>query len=361
MSILFWKSRTVLVTGSTGLLGGWLIKRLLNEGAHVIAMLRGASTRSFVTRNCVSHGCMLAESDLCDDASLNKLVAMYAPQTVFHLAAQTQVGEAERDPSATFETNVRGTWLLMEACRRSGVEQVIYSSSDKVYGPTSNLPHIESQQTLAEYHPYGLAKSCAEQIIRMFSQAYGLHVGIARCGNIFGGGDMNFGRLVPGIVRDAFQGKPITIHGDGKSVRDFLYVEDAVTAFMLMAERLASSPTLSGEVFNLSLQMPVSVLEMVETVLTLMKRLDLLPVTDRDLAQSNSAEYLCTQKAQTVLGWSPAFDLTQGLLRTIQWYEEYFNTVEAHLKSGNLAPQPTEVFREERLHAYKGISGRPAV
>ena len=324
MNESFWNGRTVLVTGATGFLGGWLLKKLLSAGAQVVVLLRRQKTDCMAAQEYLLNRCSVVEGLFEDAALLHRVLGLHAPKTVFHLAAQTQVGAALHDPVSTFETNIRASWVLFDACRMAATPQVILASSDKAYGSSIHLPHREKDPLQAHF-PYEVSKSCVDMIGQMYAHAYGLPVCIARTANIFGGGDMNFARLIPGLIRETLQNGPYVIRGDGKSVRDFLYVEDAAEAYLRMAECLDESPSLAGEAFNFSLGEPISVLELVQRVLTIMDRNDLAPVLQDAPSREIKEQYMLTEKAREKLGWSPQFEMGEALELTVSWYRKYFN------------------------------------
>jgi CDP-glucose 4,6-dehydratase len=247
-------------------------------------------------------------------------------RSVFHLAAQTIVGIANRNPTSTFESNVRGTWALLEACRRSPkVEQIVVASSDKAYGDQVKLPYDENTP-LQGRHPYDVSKSCADLIAQTYAVTYGLPVVITRCGNFYGGGDLNWNRIVPGTVRSVLRGERPVIRSDGLNVRDYFYVEDGAAAYMTLAEFLARDRALSGEAFNFSNEIQVTVLELARRILRLMGS-DLEPDVRNEASNEIRHQYLSADKARTSLGWRPLFDLETGLQKTIAWYKEYFSRV----------------------------------
>jgi CDP-glucose 4,6-dehydratase len=244
---------------------------------------------------------------------------------VMHLAAQTIVPIANRNPVSTFETNIGGTWSMLEACRRSPkVKQIVYASSDKAYGESDELPYDESTP-LRGRHPYDVSKSCGDLIAQSYAASYGLPVAITRCGNFFGGGDLNWNRLVPGTIRAALRGERPTIRSDGTLVRDYFYVEDGSAAYMLLAERLAADAALTGEAFNFSNEAQLTVRQMVERILVLMGM-----SADFDMRNDASNEIpnqsLSAERARTELGWRPLFTLDEGLQRTIEWYSQLLRT-----------------------------------
>jgi CDP-glucose 4,6-dehydratase len=330
----FWHQRRVFVTGATGMVGGWLIKALVKRGACVIALTRGTSPEVASMHDGVIHKCIQVHGSLNDAPLLSRTLEEHKPKTVFHLAGQSQVHTAVANPVGTLEANVQGTWNLLEACRHTGVTQVILASSAKAYGVSSELPKVESQPLLA-LSPYEVSKTCVELIARMYVATYGLQICMMRCGNTFGGGDMNFNRTIPGVIRSTCRGERFVLRSDGRDVHDYLYVEDAVQAYLRAARCLAVDPSLAGEVFNLSLGVQISVLQVVHSVLRLMKREDLAPVVARDPAQESSRLYLSSNKARLRLRWLPAFDMESGLDKTILWYRGYlgqtglFHTAEA--------------------------------
>jgi CDP-glucose 4,6-dehydratase len=254
-----------------------------------------------------------------DRELLERILGEYEITTVFDLAAQTIVPIANRNPLSTLETNIRGTWTLLEACRRSPtVKQIVLASSDKAYGEQEILPYTE-EHALQGRHPYDVSKSCADLIARSYGMTFGLPVGITRCGNFFGGGDLNWNRIVPGTIRSILRRQRPVVRSDGESVRDFFYVEDAVAANILLAERLAEDPALRGEAFNFSYERPMNVLGIVKLILSLM-RSDLEPHVRNEATGEIRSQYLSAAKARKLLGWKSLFTIEEGLQRTIEWY-----------------------------------------
>ena len=258
-------------------------------------------------------------------------------ETVIHLAAQTIVGIANRNPGSTFEANIGGTWKLLEACRRSPrVKQIVMASSDKAYGEAKVLPYTE-ETPLAGRHPYDVSKSCSDLIAQTYAHSYGLPVCITRCGNFYGGGDLNWNRIIPGTIRSVLRGQPPAIRSDGSFVRDYFYVEDGAAAYMHLAEQMAERPELSGEAFNMSTEIQVSVLQLVERILQAMHS-DLKPVVAGEAVNEIKHQYLDASKAREVLNWSPLFSLDEGLTRTIKWYKNFFSTLQHTSHYANVAP-----------------------
>ncbi len=264
----------------------------------------------------------MVRGDVADQALLERALGEYEIDTVIHLAAQTIVGIANRNPLATFETNIAGTWRLLEACRRSPkVKQIVVASSDKAYGDQETLPYDETSP-LQGRHPYDVSKSCADLIAQTYATTYGLPVAITRCGNFYGGGDLNWNRIVPGTIRSILRGQRPVIRSDGHYVRDYFYVEDGAAAYMLLAEKLAAQPDLRGEAFNFSNEIQVTVLELVERILALMGS-DLRPDVRNEASNEIRHQYLSAAKARRRLEWQPLFTLDGGLRRTIAWYRDF--------------------------------------
>lgn len=319
----FWQDRPVFVTGATGLVGGWLVKRLLEAGADVVCLVRDWVPQSELVRTRLIERVKVVHGDVCDQALLERALGEYEIDTVIHLAAQTIVGVANRNPVATFETNIRGTWSLLEACRRSPqVRQIVVASSDKAYGDQEVLPYTEAAP-LQGHHPYDVSKSCADLIAHTYAHTYGLPVVITRCGNFYGGGDLNWNRIVPGTIRAILRGQRPVIRSDGNYIRDYFYVEDGAAAYMLLAERLAENPALRGEAFNFSNELQMTVLELVQEILQRMGS-SLTPEIRNEANNEIRHQYLSAEKARRVLGWRPLFSLDEGLERTIAWYREFF-------------------------------------
>jgi CDP-glucose 4,6-dehydratase len=256
---------------------------------------------------------------------MERTLGEYEIDTVIHLAAQTIVGIANRNPVSTFDTNIRGTWSLLEACRRSPlVKQIVVASSDKAYGEHDTLPYDEKAPLMGR-HPYDVSKSCADLIAQSYAKTYGLPVAVTRCGNFYGGGDLNWNRLVPGTIRSVLRGQRPIIRSDGNYIRDYFYAEDGARVNMVLAEQLAGRSELRGEAFNFSNEIQVTVSELVNRVLNLMKS-DLKPDIRNEASNEITHQYLSAEKARETLGWKPDFSLEEGLRRTIDWYKEFFNT-----------------------------------
>jgi len=322
----FWLDRRVFVTGATGLLGSWLCRRLADIGADVVVLIRDWVPESEFFYNEAVSSATVVRGDLVDEELLERILNEYEIGTVFHTAAQTIVGTANRGPLSTFESNVRGTWCLLEAIRRSPlVKQTIVASSDKAYGEHDVLPYREDAP-LQGRHPYDVSKSCADLISQSYAHTYGLAICVTRCGNLFGGGDLNWNRLIPGTIRSVVRGEAPIVRSDGTYVRDYFYVEDAVHAYMMLAEKMAADQQVCGEAFNFSNEIQVTVLDVTKQILGLMGRDDLKPVILNEAGNEIRHQYLSAEKARSVLGWTPHFSLDAGLERTIGWYQSFLSS-----------------------------------
>jgi CDP-glucose 4,6-dehydratase len=324
MNETYWRDRPVLVTGATGLLGGWLTRALLEQGAGVVCLVRDWVPQSEIVRSGSIEEVKVCRGDVRDRALIERALGEYEIKTVFHLAAQTIVGIANDNPVSTFESNIQGTWNLLEACRRSPrVESIVVASSDKAYGAQKKLPYTEDYP-LQGSHPYDVSKSCADLIAQTYAATYSLPVAVTRCGNFYGGGDLNWNRIVPGTIRSVLRGQRPVIRSDGKFYRDYVYVEDAAAAYMLLARRLGEDPAIRGLAFNFSDENQLSVLELVERILEQMGSA-LRPEIRNEASNEIRDQYLSAERARTMLNWRPQYTLPQGLRRTIQWYQEFLS------------------------------------
>jgi CDP-glucose 4,6-dehydratase len=323
VSTKFWLDRPVLVTGATGLVGSWLVRRLKDVGADIVCLVRDWVPQSELVRSHLIEQTRVVRGDVRDQPLLERTLGEYEVDTVIHLAAQTIVSIANRNPVSTFESNIGGTWALLEACRRSPtVKQIVVASSDKAYGDQESLPYHEDMP-LQGRHPYDVSKSCADLIALTYAHTFGLPVAITRCGNFYGGGDLNWNRIVPGTIRSILRGQRPVIRSDGNYVRDYFYIEDGAAAYMILAEQLASKPELRGQAFNFSNELQMTVLELVQRILALMGS-RAAPDIRNEAANEIRHQYLSAAKAGEVLGWKPLFTLDEGLRATIAWYQEFF-------------------------------------
>ena len=319
----FWIDRPVFVTGATGLVGGWLIKRLVEHGADVVCLVRDRVPQSELHRSGLVNQVKCVMGDVCDQELMERVLGEYEIDTVIHLAAQTIVTIANRNPVSTFESNIRGTWSVLEACRRSpAVKQIVLASSDKAYGDQDVLPYDENTP-LQGKHPYDVSKSCSDLVAQAYAKTYGLPVAITRCGNFYGGGDLNWNRIVPGTIRSILRGNRPVIRSDGQSIRDYFYVGDGAAAYMLLAEKLADDPRLAGQAFNFSNEIQVTVLDLVKRILELMKS-ELVSDVRSEAVNEIRNQYLSAEKARKELNWRPLYTLDEGLTETIKWYRDFF-------------------------------------
>jgi CDP-glucose 4,6-dehydratase len=318
----FWTDRSVLITGATGLVGSCLTRLLVASSADVVCLMRDWVPQSELVRAHHIEDVKVVRGDVRDREVLERTLGEYEVEIVIHLAAQTIVGIANRNPISTFETNIQGTWNLLEACRRSpAVKAIVIASSDKAYGDQEVLPYCEDTP-LAGRHPYDVSKSCADLIASAYAKSYGLPVVITRCGNFYGGGDLNWNRIVAGTIRSLIRGQAPIIRSDGRSVRDYFYVEDGAAAYALLAERLIENPALRGQAFNFSNEIQITVLDLVERISKLMgKSID--PVVLNEATNEIRHQYLSAEKARRMLGWSPLFTLDEGLQATVKWYKGF--------------------------------------
>jgi len=319
----FWLDRPTFVTGGTGLVGSWLIQRLMDAGADVVCLVRDWVPQSEAVRKGNLERVKVVRGDIRDREVLERALGEFEIDTVIHLAAQTIVTIANRNPISTFETNIAGTWNLLEACRRSPrVKQIVMASSDKAYGDQEVLPYDENTP-LQGQHPYDVSKSAADLIGHTYAKSFDLPVSITRCGNFYGGGDLNWNRIIPGTIRSILRGQRPVIRSDGEFIRDYFYVEDGAAAYMLLAEQLAARPELKGQAFNFSNEIQVSVREIVNQILKETQS-DLTPDIRNEVSNEIRHQYLSAEKARRELGWNPMFNLEDGLRKTIDWYKDYF-------------------------------------
>jgi CDP-glucose 4,6-dehydratase len=319
----FWRDRRVFVTGCTGLVGSWTVRALRERGAHVVGLIRDQVAGSELVRSGylqqidVVHGCVE------NQPLLERILAEYEIQTVIHLAAQTIVGIANRSPLSTFETNIKGTWCLLEAARRCGMNpQLVIASSDKAYGEQKALPYME-EAPLQGRHPYDASKSCADILALTYHHTYRMPVCVTRCGNFFGGGDLNWNRIVPGTIRSVLRNERPILRSDGSNLRDYFYVKDGALAYLHLAEFMARQPEVLGQAFNFSTETRVTVLDLVVRILSLLGT-SLQPDIRAEAQHEIKHQYLSAAKARQMLAWRPQYDLDAALRETISWYREFF-------------------------------------
>ncbi len=313
---------SVFVTGGYGLLGTWLVRALLERGDRVVVLRRDDPSASALRAEGLEARCEIVPGDVCDGPVVEHALGEYEVDTVFHLAAQTLVGTANRSPLPTFETNIRGTWVLLEACRRLEVARVVVAASDKAYGSHDELPYREDF-ALQPRFPYDVSKAATDLIARSYFHTYRLPVAVTRFANLYGGGDLNFSRLVPEAVAASLQGRRPVIRSDGTPERDFLYVEDAAAAYLAIADALGENGA-AGEAFNAGSGQPRSVLDVVSTVCEVAGT-DVEPdIRGRGVpAGEIGRQYVDASKLSELTGWAPVVSLEEGLRRTVEWYRRH--------------------------------------
>lgn len=318
----FWNNRNVFVTGGTGFLGSYLVKKLVNYGANVTILVRDYIPQSNVYVGEEYKKINVVNGMLEDYSLMERILGEYEIDTVFHLAAQAIVGVANRNPLGTFISNIEGTWNILEAARRSPlIKQVIVASSDKAYGEQEKLPYDESMP-LQGKHPYDVSKSCADLIAQTYYETYKLPVCITRCGNLYGGGDLNFNRIIPQSIQSILYDKSPVIRSDGSFIRDYFYVEDAVEAYINLAEKVQEL-NLGGQAFNFSNEIQLTVLELIDKILKIMGS-DLKPVILNQGSNEIKHQYLSAKKAREILGWNAKYTIDEGLSKTVEWYRNFF-------------------------------------
>lgn len=332
----FWRLRNVFITGCSGFLGYWLTEYLAKEGANVIGLVRDFVPQSSFYRFRLNEKITVVRGGVEDYPLLERILNEYEIDTVFHLAAQTIVEIANRSPLSTFETNIKGTWNVLEACRKTQplVKRVVIASSDKAYGAQKELPYTEDTP-LKGTHPYDVSKTCSDLIAYTFFNTYQLPVCITRCGNFYGGGDLNFNRLVPGTIRSVLYNMPLIIRSDGTPKRDYIYIKDVVHAYITLAENLEQL-NLSGEAFNFSSETQLSVLDMTNKILERMGQKN-YPVSILNQSKGEiKDQYLSTGKVKKILNWSPQYSLENSLKETIDWYRKFFGLLWIGREHGSL-------------------------
>ena len=323
MKTSYWKDKNVLVTGATGILGSSLTARLVEEKANVVCLVRDFVPKSNFYLMGLDKKVNIVNGPLEDYFLIERTLNEYEIDTCFHLAAQAIVGTANRSPLSTFEANIKGSWNVLEAARNSKLlKRLIVASSDKAYGDQEKLPYTE-KDPLQGSHPYDVSKSCVDLLARSYYVTYGVPLAISRCGNFYGGGDLNFNRIVPGTIKAVLANENPSIRSDGKPLRDYFYVLDAVNAYLTLGENL-DRKEIKGEAFNFGTGKPITVLELVNKIIALSGKKNLKPVVMNEARNEIPAQYLSSDKAKKMLGWSPRYTLDEGLKETMVWYSEYF-------------------------------------
>jgi CDP-glucose 4,6-dehydratase len=318
---------STFVTGGYGLVGTWLVRALLERGDRVVVLRRDDPSASALRLDGLEERCEVVPGDVCDAAALERALGDYEVDTVFHLAAQTLVGTANRSPVPTFETNIRGTWMLLEACRRMDVGRVVVAASDKAYGDHDRLPYREDF-ALQPRFPYDVSKAATDLIARSYFHTYGLPVAVTRFANLYGGGDLNFSRLVPEAVAAALQGRRPVIRSDGTPERDFLYVQDAAAAYLAIAGALDDGA--AGEAFNAGAGKPRSVLDVVRLVCAAAGTQVEPDIRGQGVPPGEiDRQFVDPGKLRELTGWEPVVGLEEGLSRTIEWYRAHSEVLPA--------------------------------
>lgn len=317
----FWSGRQVFVTGATGMVGSWLCRRLIDAGARVVALVLDVDPRSELVRSGAIGRLTVVPGRIEDLSTVSRAVNEHEVDAIFHLAAQTIVGTATRAPLATIEANVLGTCNVLEAARVHAdvVRRVVVASSDKAYGQQAILPYTEDTP-LAGRSPYEVSKSAADLIAQSYHATYGTPVAIARCGNIYGGGDLNWSRIVPGSIRSLRRDEPLVVRSDGTFLRDYIFVDDVVDAYLLLAEAM-DGPEVAGLAMNFSMEHPITVLAMYDAVCRAMGRERMEPVILGGAHDEIRDQYLDSGLARKVLGWEARHSLEAGLEQTVGWYQ----------------------------------------
>lgn len=306
------------MTGANGFVGSWIVKSLLEKRAKVTVLIRDMTSKSNLKYMNVSNQINIVIGSLSDEMLIDRIMNEYEIDTCFHLAAQAIVGAANRSPLPTFESNIRGTWNILEACRNNHVK-IVVASSDKAYGPADSLPYKEDHRLNARY-PYDVSKACAEMLCRSFRNTFDLPVVVARCSNIYGGGDFNLSRIIPGTISALLLGEEIIIRSDGTAVRDYLYVDDAVDAYTLLGERVED---LRGETFNFGTGDPIAVLDLTRKIIKISGKNSEPRVLGTAKSEIDK-QYVSSEKAKEILGWAAKFRLDEGLKETIKWYTDFY-------------------------------------
>jgi CDP-glucose 4,6-dehydratase len=320
-----WSGRTVLITGAAGLLGGWVARELLESGAAVLGLdIAWDGPRATIP----PVGVERIDGDVRDTPLLRGLLSSRRIDTVIHLAAQTLVGPAIEDPVDTFSNNIEGSWSVLEACRGTlgpkGVARIVVASSDKAYGDASGRPYREDMP-LRAHHPYDTSKAVTDMLATTYAVTYGLPVAITRCGNLYGGGDLNWSRIIPGTIRSVVAGEAPEIRSDGTFVRDYLYVRDAAAGILMLADAVGDRPELAGTAFNFAAGVRLPVIDIARRILKLMGS-QLEPVVLNLPLKEIPEQRVSAARARRLLGWRPRATVESGLLETIGWYRSYLTT-----------------------------------
>jgi CDP-glucose 4,6-dehydratase len=317
----FWKGKKVFVTGADGFIGSWLAKTLIEKDADVVTLVRDIKKENNLDALKIRDKITFIIGDLIDFNVVERLINEYDIEVCFHLAAQAIVGSANKSPLSTFESNIKGTWNLLEACRlNDNVKRIVIASSDKAYGQQEKLPYTEESPLLG-YYPYDASKACADILATSYFKTYGLPLAITRNANTYGPADLNFGRIIPDVISSIIKGIQPVIRSDGTPERDYMYIKDAVDAYLALAENIHRKDVV-GEAFNFGTETPISVLELYNKIIKLVGK-DIKPKILGEAKNEIDRQYLSIKKAKGILKWQPKYIIDQGLKEAIEWYTCY--------------------------------------
>ena len=323
-SATYWSDKRVLVTGASGMVGSWLTQWLVESGAHTVAFIADTDPQSELVRSGTINKVSVVNGRLENYDDIERAINNHEVDSIFHLGAQPIVGAADRAPRHTFESNIQGTWNLLDACRVLSplVKRIVVASSDKAYGTQPVLPYTEDMSMNGD-HPYEVSKSCTDLISTTYARTYGTPVTIARCGNIYGGGDLNWNRIVPGTFRSLLRGEQPVLRSDGTFVRDYLHVDDIVSAYLTLGEQ-TDNPAFAGQGFNFSDEAPLTVLAIYKAICEAAGRKDTEPQILNAASSEIKDQFLDSTKAHNVLGWRASVTLEDGLKKSFDWYRNFF-------------------------------------
>ncbi len=323
--INFWKNKNVFITGADGFIGGWLTKYLVELKSNVYVIVRDLKTKNALDIHDLKNKVTIIQGDITDFQLIKRILNEYKIDTIFHLAAQALVEIANKSPLSTFESNIKGTWTILEATRElRNIPRIIVASSDKAYGEQKNLPYTEDQK-LNGLYPYDASKACADIISRSYSKSYNLPIAVTRNANTYGGGDLNKKRIIPDTIISILKGDDLIIRSDGTPERDYMYIKDAVDCYLTLAENL-DKEEIKGNAFNFGTQTPVSVMDVVKEIINI-SGIYIKPRIEGKATNEIDRQYLCIEKVKKLLKWEPKYSLKQGLKETYEWYKENLEKV----------------------------------
>ena len=318
----FWKGKNVLVTGADGFIGSWVAKTLIEKDANVITIIRDIKKKNNIDILNLKNNIDIIPGDLVNYDNCSRTINEYNIDTVFHIAAQAIVGPANKSPLSTFESNIKGTWNVLEVCRlNDNVKRIVVASSDKAYGQQKNLPYTEESPLLG-YYPYDASKACADILARCYFKTYSMSLAITRNANTYGPADMNFSRIIPDTIKSIIEGKQPVIRSDGSFERDYMFIKDAVRSYLTLAENLHRKEII-GQAFNFGSEEKISVLDLFKKILKIMGKEDVKPKILGQAKNEIDRQYLSIEKAKKLLNWSPKYNIDEGLRETLGWYRAY--------------------------------------